>query len=239
MAQGKAWDKEKVTEILKPYFKLGCSVTKACNYAGIPQQTVDTWIQKDNELRLRITAWQNELSATSRRNVARKIEAKSESTSWKWLERKEKEEFSPRQEVGVDGEVAFTIKDFYDAVIERDTTDEEASERQGTAEDTELRATSTAEEGGGQSGEVQDTGSGEAVREESTGSLSSRTDVGSTRDEDMGSSTDQRPNGEDLEGDTRVEHEGVRSDSEPEVDSEGELENNNEDGVDGGMQERG
>jgi len=40
MAQGKARNKEETIEALKPYFKMGCSVLKACNYGGIPQSTV-------------------------------------------------------------------------------------------------------------------------------------------------------------------------------------------------------
>ncbi len=91
MAQGKAWKKEKVIEALEPYFKLGCSINKACSYAGVPQSTVQTWLETDDELRLKIGAWQNEVSL----QVAEAIN---------WLSKKEKDEFADRRELtGEDG----------------------------------------------------------------------------------------------------------------------------------------
>lgn len=99
MAQGIAWDKEKVTEVLKPFFQLGCSITKACKYAGIAQTTVDEWIQKDEELRLKITGWQNEINAKARQNWRARIASGDYEPSKQWLERVEKNEFSLRSEL--------------------------------------------------------------------------------------------------------------------------------------------
>lgn len=98
MAQGVAWNKEIATEVLKPFFQLGCSVTKACKYAGIAQQTVDTWIQEDEGLRLKITGWQNEIAAKARQNWRQKVAAGEFDASKQWLERVEKDEFSLRTE---------------------------------------------------------------------------------------------------------------------------------------------
>ena len=104
MSQGKAWDKDEVILLLEPYFKLGLNVTKACDYAGIPRTTVQTWIEGDEELRLKVTAWQNEVSTTARKNWAEKIKTGNFEASTEWLKRKEKDEFSDRQEVtGADG----------------------------------------------------------------------------------------------------------------------------------------
>lgn len=119
MSRGKAWDKEKTTEILKEYFQLGYSVKRACEIAGIPQQTVDTWIQNDETLRLKITAWQNEPNIKARRNWLEAIE-KGKPTKFgddkytpakDWLERREKDDFSTREEMtGKDGqELKFVV----------------------------------------------------------------------------------------------------------------------------------
>ncbi len=93
MSQGKKWNKKKVTGVLRPYFKLGCSVTKACQYAGIPQSTVDDWIQNDEVLRLKITAWQNEIRAKARKKWSGAINSGDVDKAITWLERKEKDEF--------------------------------------------------------------------------------------------------------------------------------------------------
>jgi hypothetical protein len=104
MAQGKEWNRDEVIEVLKPYFKLGCNVTKACNYAGVPRTTVQTWIENDEELRLKVTAWQSEISSVARSNIKKAVEEGNPQTSMEWLKRKEKDEFSERGEIsGPDG----------------------------------------------------------------------------------------------------------------------------------------
>lgn len=105
MAQGKEWNRDEVIEILKPFFKLGCNVTKACNYAGVPRTTVQTWIEDDEELRLKVTGWQNEMSNLARKNMKKALEDGDKQTSLEWLKRKEKDEFSERTEqTGADGQ---------------------------------------------------------------------------------------------------------------------------------------
>lgn len=105
MAQGKQRNKEEVIRSLEPYFKLGCNVKKACAYAGIPYTTVDTWIQGDDDLRVKITAWQSEMSAQARRNWHRSLQEGNPQATLEWLKRKEKDEFSERTEqTGADGQ---------------------------------------------------------------------------------------------------------------------------------------
>ncbi len=111
MAQGKEWDKQKVIyEVLKPLFKLGYSVRKACMYAGIPQTTVDTWIQNDDTLRLEINTWQNEVSIKARKNLVARVLGKDAPNDIKdekadvalshtWLRAREKEDWAERSEV--------------------------------------------------------------------------------------------------------------------------------------------
>jgi len=104
MAQGSARNKEKTIELLSVYFKMGCSVTKACKYGGIPQSTVQTWIDADEELRLQITIWQNEPNTLARANWIAKMAEGDYNSSKEWLSKKEKDEFSDRTEhTGAEG----------------------------------------------------------------------------------------------------------------------------------------
>jgi len=104
MAQGIKWDRDEVIKILEPYFKLGCNVKKACSYAGISRTTVQTWIEADEVLRLKVTGWQNEMSAQARRNWRKKLESEDYLASAEWLKKKEKDEFSDRTELtGAEG----------------------------------------------------------------------------------------------------------------------------------------
>jgi hypothetical protein len=104
MSQGKARDKEKTIEALKPYFKMGCSVIKACNYGGVPQSTVATWIEQDEALRTKITAWQNEPNVLARSNWIAKMAEGDYVSSKDWISKKEKDEFSDRvEQTGANG----------------------------------------------------------------------------------------------------------------------------------------
>jgi hypothetical protein len=123
MSQGKARDKEKTIEALKPYFKVGCSVKKACEYGGIPQSTVQTWIDADETLRLQITAWQNEPNMLARSNWVAKMAEGDYNSSRDWMTKKEKDEFSDRQEVtGADGK-ELAVSGFVFKRNEDNTTD--------------------------------------------------------------------------------------------------------------------
>jgi len=105
MSQGKEWNQDEVIKILEPYFKLGCNVAKACSYAGIPRTTVQTWIENNEELRLKVTSWQNEMSAKARRLWNKAMDEGQVNSATEWLKRKEKDEFSERTEqTGANGE---------------------------------------------------------------------------------------------------------------------------------------
>jgi hypothetical protein len=111
MAQGKEWNKDEVIAVLEQYFKLGCNVAKACDYAGIPRTTVQTWIENDELLRLKVTGWQNEMNVLARNNWKAKMNEGDFDASKEWIRRKEKDEFSERSEVsGPNGEaLVFTV----------------------------------------------------------------------------------------------------------------------------------
>ena len=105
MSQGKEWNRDEVIKVLEPYFKLGCNVAKACSYSGIPRTTVQTWIENDEELRLKVFSWQNEISAQARKVIKKAVEDNQVSVAQDWLKRKEKDEFSERTEqTGANGD---------------------------------------------------------------------------------------------------------------------------------------
>lgn len=115
------WNREKVIGELKKKLKLGYSVKKACELIGIPQSTVQTWIEKDDALRLKVVSWQNEISDLARREWKKAIKNGRPSKygpdrytpARDWLERKEKDEFSTRQEqTGKDGKPIETTQVF-------------------------------------------------------------------------------------------------------------------------------
>lgn len=103
------YEKDELLELLKPYFLLGMSIHKACATSGLcDDQTILNWCE-DVEIRKKIESWQNYLSAKARNVVADKINQGSVEDSWKWLERKEKQEFSPKSEVENTGEINIKI----------------------------------------------------------------------------------------------------------------------------------
>lgn len=129
MAQGVAWDKDKIlNEVLKPYFLLGYSVTKACRLAKISQSTVDTWIQADDELRLLIESWQGMVSAKARSNIVEKIQGTEEeppdvSLSKWWLENVDRDEFKK----GIELDTTSELKKVINELLTEDTEDTETN----------------------------------------------------------------------------------------------------------------
>jgi hypothetical protein len=105
MSQGKAWDRDEVIDILEPFFKMGMNVTKACKYAGVPRTTVQTWIEDDELLRLKVESWQALPSHKARANWIAKIEEGDFVASEKWLSKTEKDEFSDKTTVEHEGKI--------------------------------------------------------------------------------------------------------------------------------------
>lgn len=99
MAQGKAYDKEKLLKVLEPFLKLGYTRNKACTLAGIDASVVYKWEKEDPELSVKIDSWIEFPNQEARRNIVNKItdEKDVETSKW-WVERRDKDSFSPRQE---------------------------------------------------------------------------------------------------------------------------------------------
>jgi transposase len=121
MAQGKAWNKEEVTELLKPYLEGGMSVRGACQQIGIPQQTVDTWIQNDEELQLKVTSWKNKRVLKALSNIGKSLDEGDINTSKWFAERVLKTDFSTRSEVvgaiGITGDLPEDLKNRSQEII--------------------------------------------------------------------------------------------------------------------------
>lgn len=96
MAQGIAWDKEKVVQALEPYFKLGCTRRKACKYAGFDHSVLVRWEQKHPELTPKIDAWISEPNEAARRAWIGKIKEGDYTAAKDWLDRIEKDDFSTK-----------------------------------------------------------------------------------------------------------------------------------------------
>lgn len=108
MAQGKEYTKQErleLIEAIKPYLQLGYSLRKACEYAGLPYTTIYEWVKDNETLRTEIVAWQGMVNTQARQNIVehimgnkkKGIEPSLETSKW-WAERREKDDFSVRQE---------------------------------------------------------------------------------------------------------------------------------------------
>lgn len=114
MAQGKAFTKEereRIIQSLQPYIEAGLSRNKACEAIGLPPQTLSNWVQQDESLGIKLKGWENAMSILALQNVysallkeAEMDDNKKDTSKW-YLERREKEMFSTRQEnTGADGQ---------------------------------------------------------------------------------------------------------------------------------------
>lgn len=109
MAQGKqftAEERETIIQSLKPYLEMGFSRNKACGFIGLTPATLSTWISQDESLLMKITSWENMINTTVMANLKDAILKESEmpddlrkENSWKWAERRMKEDFSLKQEM--------------------------------------------------------------------------------------------------------------------------------------------
>lgn len=104
MSQGKAWNKDEVLTALEPYFLLGYNITEACEVAEFPRSTFQTWMNTDEELRLKVKSLQRKVSAKARQNIVQEIQAGDIGDSKWWLERKEPEDFAKKDKIEHSGD---------------------------------------------------------------------------------------------------------------------------------------
>lgn len=114
MAQGREWtpeERETIIQSLRPYLEMGFSRNKACNFIGLTPSTLSNWVQADESLGMKLTGWENTVNVIAVKNIVDAIKKEGElpedirkENSWKWAERRIKEDFSPRSELtGADG----------------------------------------------------------------------------------------------------------------------------------------
>lgn len=102
MAQGKAFtpeEKSAAIESLQSYLEMGFSRNKACSFVGLDPTTLSKWVKEDNGLSMKLTGWENKLSALALANVYQAIQNETILTnekgdvrvdnSWKLLSKKE------------------------------------------------------------------------------------------------------------------------------------------------------
>lgn len=101
----KALDRDEVLELLKPYFLLGMSITRACETSNVcDDQTILNWIREDESISRKIKAWQNYLPSKAEEVIATRIHKGDVKTSKWYVERKLRNEYSRRTEItGPDG----------------------------------------------------------------------------------------------------------------------------------------
>lgn len=126
MAQGKAYtpeQRETIIQSLKEYLELGLSRNKSCELIGLPPQTLSNWVQEDEALGMKLTGWENAVNVIAIKGIKQAIEAElnnpediKKENSWKWAERKMKDDFSTR--------IENTGKDGKDLIPERPTPEE-------------------------------------------------------------------------------------------------------------------
>ncbi len=114
MAQGREWtkeEKETIIQSLQPYLELGFSRNRACGMIGLAPATLSNWIKEDEALGMKIQSWENAMNRLALANIRDAMQREAEleedirkENSWKWAERKMKDEFSTRNEhTGADG----------------------------------------------------------------------------------------------------------------------------------------
>lgn len=90
---------DEVVSKLEYGFMRGMNDTEACVYAGISRQTLYEYIQKNPEFADRKEDLKKKPSTQAKLNITEAIEAGDTDLAKWWLERRNKDEFSLKQEV--------------------------------------------------------------------------------------------------------------------------------------------
>lgn len=89
---------------LEEALAIDASVLEACFYADISSDTYYRWIKENPVLSDRLERLRHKPILAARQTVVKAIKTDPE-MALKYLERKNKKEFSTRQEVGIEGEI--------------------------------------------------------------------------------------------------------------------------------------
>ena len=100
---------EEIVSKLEYGFMKGLNVTECCHYADISRQTYYEYLEKNPGYSDRIEELRSKPSARAKLNITEAIENGDTDLSKWWLERKNKDEFSTKQEVAADVKEKVTI----------------------------------------------------------------------------------------------------------------------------------
>ena len=100
---------DEVVAKLEYGFMRGLNDTEACCYAGISRQAFYDYIQRNPEFADRKEELKSHPSTKAKLNITEAIESGNEELSRWWLERKNKQEFSTKQEIAADVNEKVTI----------------------------------------------------------------------------------------------------------------------------------
>lgn len=92
---------------LEEAFSLDATVKEACFYADISREIYYKWTRENPKLSDRFEALREKLVLAARESVAKQMKSDGD-LALKYLERKRKEEFSPRHELDLQGELKIT-----------------------------------------------------------------------------------------------------------------------------------
>lgn len=121
MAQGKEWtteEREIIIQSLQSYLEAGFSRNKACQFVGLPPQTLSNWVVNNEALGIKLASWENAINKVAMQNIIDAInkegeseDSRKETTKW-WLERKMRDDFATKIESKVDetSDVTITYK---------------------------------------------------------------------------------------------------------------------------------
>lgn len=111
MAQGKEWtteERQTIIQSLKPYLEMGFSRNKACSLIGLAPSTLSNWVSEDESLGILLASYENVVNTMVMQNIVQAIKKESEldddlrkENSWKWAERRMKDDFSLKTETDV------------------------------------------------------------------------------------------------------------------------------------------
>lgn len=83
---------------LKHAFSMGLPDEQACLYAEIAPSTLYNYQNKHPEFLERKKLLKQNITMHARLNIAERVQLWSAEDSWKWLERKERSEFAPKEQ---------------------------------------------------------------------------------------------------------------------------------------------
>lgn len=116
--RGVSKNKMATLEKLKPYFQGGLTINRACagfnsqNHGRdyIARSTIQSWHEKDPEVRQIIDAWKDIPNVLARQTWVKQIQAGNYQAAKEWLERREPKEFSTRLELTGAGGVPLGVQ---------------------------------------------------------------------------------------------------------------------------------